>query len=264
MTKYKTVNPVETLSYFFYASKDKINNPLIYKGLAKYLLDKNPMLKYPYPTVTLEQALECIETIIELEPESKKYFDAFLVYHCEDQNIELVKSKEDFDNYLNWFSIKNNLTVKQLKQDIVYLLMCKSLSSLSKAKRLQVGEIIVTKQDTLLPGYNGTAPNTDNTCEYLDSNTNSLVSHTHVICGLQNAVYKAAKEGVSVIDSTAYSTHSPCVRCVPVILSVKIKRFVFITKYRLTEHLSDLINNDIVLLQISPTLIELYGKYYGT
>lgn len=176
--------------------------------------------------------------------------------------IEDVDSKDSFDFFLDCFALNNNLTVKQLKQDIVYLLMCKSLSTLSKAKRLQVGEIIVTEQETLLPGYNGTAPNTSNECEYTDPDTGKLISHEHIICGLQNAVYKAAKQGVSVIGSTAYSTHSPCVRCVPVTLSVGIKRFVYTTEYRLTDHLTVLKENKIPLLQISSKILEVYQRYY--
>ena len=187
--------------------------------------------------------------------------DEVSVYSNNNLVLDSITDRDILEKYLIQFSLKHNLTLKQLKQDIVYLSMCQSISTLSKAKRLKVGEMLVTKQDTLLPGYNGTAPNTSNDCEYTDPETGKLVSYNHVICGLQNAIYKAAKEGVSVVGSTAYSTHSPCVRCVPAALSVCVKRFVYITKYRLTDHLKDLTDNNIVLLQIPQLLVEKYNEY---
>lgn len=156
----------------------------------------------------------------------------------------------DYQIKLKKLAKQLRVTEKQLEQDIVYLRMCFSFSSLSKAKRLQVGEFFVTKHGVVVPGYNGTAPGTSNDCEYVDKDTKKLVSYHHVICGAQNCVYKAAREGVPLVGSTMYSTDSPCGRCAPMIISVQAKRVVYCRKYRIVEHLRELEKSGIIVQQI--------------
>lgn len=132
---------------------------------------------------------------------------------------------------------KYNVSEKQIQTDIIYLRMCFTFAEQSKAKRLKVGEFILTRQGIIVPGYNGTAPGTSNECEFEDPDSGSLVTYNHIICGLQNGIYKAAREGIPLIDGTGYSTDSPCVRCGPAAISVKLKRFVYCRQYRITEHL---------------------------
>lgn len=155
-----------------------------------------------------------------------------------------------YQQKLNKLSNDLGISLKQLEQDIVYLKMCFSFAELSKAKRLQVGEFFVTKNGVIVPGTNGTAPGTSNECEYVDAESDKLVSHFHVICGAQNCVYKAAREGIPLIGSTMYTTDSPCARCVPMTISVEAKRVVYCRQYRLTEHLTELTKSGIVLHQI--------------
>lgn len=156
----------------------------------------------------------------------------------------------DYQNKVENLALELGVPLKQLEQDIVYLRMCFNFSTLSKAKRLQVGEFFVTQHGVVVPGYNGTAPGTSNECEYVDKKTKQLVSYHHIICGAQNCVYKAAREGVPLVGSTMYSTDSPCGRCAPMIISVQAKRVVYCRKYRLTEHLKELEAAGILVHQI--------------
>lgn len=167
-----------------------------------------------------------------------------------------------FNLKLEKLSEELNIPMKQLHQDIVYLNMCFSFASLSKARRLKVGEMVLTEQGVLIPGYNGTAPNTSNECEYVNEKDNTLVSHQHIICGLQNCVYKAAREGVSILNGTAYSTDSPCIRCGPIILSTGIKRFVYVRQYRLVSHLEELEQHGVQIIQIPIEIIREYEVHY--
>lgn len=169
----------------------------------------------------------------------------------------------EFESKLEQLANQMEVELSQLKEDIVYLRMCFNFAVLSKAQRLKVGEIILTQQGIPIPGRNGTAPKTSNECEFIDENTGNLVSHSHVICGLQNCVYKAAREGLSVVNGTGYSTHSPCVRCGPVILSVGLKRFVYCQEYRITNHLEVLREQGVILHQIPLNIVNEFGDHYG-
>ena len=160
-----------------------------------------------------------------------------------------------YQEKLNILATELGISIKQLEEDIVYLRMCFNFSKLSKAKRLQVGEFFVTKNGVIVPGTNGTAPKRSNECEYIDPETGSLVSYSHVICGAQNCVYKAAREGIPLIGSTMYTTDSPCPRCVPMILSVLAVRVVYCRAYRLTDHLEELVEGGILLHQIPYDLL---------
>lgn len=138
----------------------------------------------------------------------------------------------------------------QKKEDIAFLEACFAFSNLSYATRLKVGELLVTPAGVMIPGVNGTAPKTSNQCEYVDED-GKLVTHPYVMCGAANAIYKAAKQGVSVEGSTLYSTDSPCPKCTHALISVGVRRVVYVRKYRLTEHLSLLVDANIQLEQIS-------------
>lgn len=134
----------------------------------------------------------------------------------------------------------------RLLEDEVYLRMCFNLATLSYAERLKVGELLLTPQGIIIPGVNGTAPGTPNECEYEDED-GKLVSHPYVICGAQNSINKAARQGVKVEGSTLYSTDSPCPKCTHNLISVGVIRVVYARKYRLTDHLKLLTDNGISL-----------------
>lgn len=161
----------------------------------------------------------------------------------------------NYQHKLEQHALHLGISLKQIEEDIVYLRMCFNFATRSKAKRLQVGEFFVTKNGVIVPGYNGTAPGTSNECEYIDEKTNQLVSYQHIICGAQNCVYKAAKEGVPLIGSTMYTTDSPCPRCVPMTIAIEAKRVVYCREYRLTAHLQTLVDSGIIVHNIPYHLV---------
>lgn len=107
---------------------------------------------------------------------------------------------------------------------------------LSKAKRAQVGAVLVTSQGVTLTGYNGTAMGRPNECEELKTqpfpHEPSLVTKPEVIHAELNCILKAAREGVSCIDATMYVTLSPCVPCAAMMIQAGIKRLVYKDIYR--------------------------------
>lgn len=126
----------------------------------------------------------------------------------------------------------------QKELDSVYMQTAIIHSMLSKAKRAQVGAVLVTSHGVTLTGYNGTPRGLDNCCEevkpHFDARVDepTLVTKPEVIHAELNCIMKAAREGVSCIDSTVYVTLAPCVQCSAMMVQAGVKRLVYKTPYR--------------------------------
>lgn len=124
-----------------------------------------------------------------------------------------------------------------MKFDSTYMQMAKAIAINSKAIRKKVGACLVTKHGIVIPAYNGTPSGMDNNCEEdkgYDELTQSqiLVTKPEVLHAELNCILKAAKEGVSVVDSVVYITLSPCVTCAAMMVQSGVKRVVFDQQYR--------------------------------
>lgn len=124
----------------------------------------------------------------------------------------------------------------QKELDGVYMATALAHASLSKAIRAQVGAVLVTSQGVTLTGYNGTPRGLDNCCEELKPQSfphePALVTKPEVIHAELNCIMKAAREGVSCIDSTVYVTLAPCVQCSAMMVQAGVTRLVYKTPYR--------------------------------
>lgn len=131
----------------------------------------------------------------------------------------------------------------QQQLDDVYMQTAMLHAGLSKAKRKQVGAVLVTKSGVTLTGYNGTASGLPNECEdrvlsYKDNfQSDTLATKPEVIHAELNCILKSAKEGVSVQDATIYTTLSPCVPCAAMLINAGIKELVWQETYRDTSGL---------------------------
>lgn len=120
---------------------------------------------------------------------------------------------------------------RQQEFDSTYMGTAILHSNLSRCIRKKVGAVIVTKHGVVLTGFNGTPVGRPNACEFIDENGEYITKNETMHAEL-NAILKAAKEGVSVDDSTLYVTLSPCVQCSAMITQAGIKRVVFKEEYR--------------------------------
>lgn len=118
---------------------------------------------------------------------------------------------------------------KQKKLDSVYLNIANEISTLSYCQKTKVGSVIVSVDNIIAFGYNGTPSGMDNACE-CNGITKSEVIHAEM-----NAILKAAKSGYSVDGATLYVTLSPCIDCAKLILQSGIKRVVYRDNYRKTD-----------------------------
>ena len=155
----------------------------------------------------------------------------------------------------------------QRNLDKVYMQNAVNMATLSHAVRKKVGCILVTPENLQIGAYNGQPSGWDNRCEYEEQvlrseiskgswfeKTGELVTLNTTIHSETNAILHAARQGVSVKDSTIYITLSPCAACSAMIAQAGIKRVVFKEYYRdmsgialLKEHgiiVEQLIDND--------------------
>ena len=122
--------------------------------------------------------------------------------------------------------------------DKTYIRMAIEWSKLSRAKRKQVGCLIVNDRTIISDGYNGMPSGFTNNCEdhYQDkSGFTYLKTREEVLHAESNAITKLAKSTRSSDGATLYITLSPCVECAKLIIQSGIKRVVYYEKYRETK-----------------------------
>lgn len=136
----------------------------------------------------------------------------------------------------------------------LYMGIAIGYSKLSKAVRAKVGACLVTEQGVVLGGVNGMPVGGSNVCEHSKhlpiADIIELTTKQEVIHAETNAVLKAAREGVSCLNSTVYVTLSPCVQCSAMLINAGIKKLIYKDSYR--------DENGIQLLQQHGVTVEKY------
>lgn len=120
----------------------------------------------------------------------------------------------------------------QQSLDYCYMAVAEAHATLSKAERKRVGCALVTPFGVILGGCNGLAPGSSNELEYKEGPFDVLVTKPEVIHAELNCLLKAAREGVSVVGSTLYTTLSCCKPCSEMVAAAGIKRVVYKELYR--------------------------------
>lgn len=91
--------------------------------------------------------------------------------------------------------------------------------------RLKVGAVIVRDKTILSTGYNGSLPGAPH-CD--DEGHDMVEGHcVRTIHAERNAIYAAARNGVSLEGSTLYVTHFPCFDCFKAVIACGIKHIYY-------------------------------------
>ncbi len=101
----------------------------------------------------------------------------------------------------------------------------------STCDRNQVGAVITRDNIILSTGYNGSIrrlPHCDEAGHHIINNHCTNTVHAEA-----NAIIQAAYSGVSIKDSTIYTTSNPCWNCFKLIANSGIKRIVYDKTYGL-------------------------------
>jgi len=121
--------------------------------------------------------------------------------------------------------------------DEYFMEMAHLASKRSTCIRHNVGCVVVKEKRILATGYNGAPKGLKHCDETGCIRTQLNVPHgeRHELCrGLhaeQNAIIQAALFGVSIKNSTLYSTHYPCSICAKMLINVGIKEIVYDKNY---------------------------------
>jgi len=125
----------------------------------------------------------------------------------------------------------------------------------SNCTRRHVAAIIVRDKRIISTGYNGTprgVPNCfDGGCPRCASDAPSGTSLGECLCshGEENAIVQAAYHGISVKDSTLYTTHSPCLLCAKMIINSGIREVVYRERYTIASDAANLLELAGVVLR---------------
>ncbi len=126
-------------------------------------------------------------------------------------------------------------------------------STLSYAKRLQVGSVIVKGNKILATGYNGMPSGWDNECETVEiveideKFVKKLVTKQEVLHSETNAIAKVSASTESSEGSTMFCTHAPCINCAKLIYQSGINSLYYRDTYRDTSGIEFLESSGVVV-----------------
>ena len=118
-------------------------------------------------------------------------------------------------------------------------------ASLSTAKRLQVGAIVVKDNRVISIGYNGMPSGWDNNCEDINFKTRPEVLHAET-----NAIAKLARSNENGLNATMFITHAPCLDCAKLIYQSGISNVYYRNAYREFTGVEFLLKSGVEVEQI--------------
>jgi dCMP deaminase len=121
-----------------------------------------------------------------------------------------------------------------------FMSMAELTASLSYAKRLQVGALIVKGNRIVGTGYNGMPTDWDNVCEEVVPPNEwvefeQLKTKPEVLHAEMNALMKLAKSSESGNNAAIFITHSPCIDCAKGIYQAGIKEVYYKNDYHSSQ-----------------------------
>lgn len=114
----------------------------------------------------------------------------------------------------------------------------KVYASLSSARRLQVGAVIVRDNRIISIGYNGMPSGWDNNCEHEVETWprgRKLVTKDEVLHAEANAITKVAMSSESCYNGDIYTTTAPCLECAKLIYQSGISNVFYRTPHLRSE-----------------------------
>ncbi|MEW6036106.1 MAG: deaminase [Candidatus Micrarchaeota archaeon] len=125
--------------------------------------------------------------------------------------------------------------------DDYFMGIAKMVAMRSNCVKRKVAAVIVKDKRIISTGYNGTPRGTRNCseggCPRCNNFTESGKGLEECLCshGEENSIVQAAYHGISIKDSSIYTTFSPCLLCTKMIINAGIKEVVYNVDYPMAE-----------------------------
>lgn len=121
------------------------------------------------------------------------------------------------------------MQMRRPDRNSVYMIMAKTIALRGTCLRAKVGAILVKDHRVISVGYNGALPGEDHCTSDRCSSDSPCLNTIHAEA---NAIYYAARAGISTIGSTIYCTHSPCRKCTEAIIQSGVTQVYYLKEYR--------------------------------
>ena len=131
--------------------------------------------------------------------------------------------------------------------------IAETVATMSTARRLQVGAIVVKDDRVISMGYNGMPSGWTNDCEEVvqhSDDTTTLKTKPEVLHAETNAIAKLAKSTESGLDADLFITHSPCLDCAKLIYQSGISRVWYGSAYRDNSGIEFLKKSGVEVIQL--------------
>jgi dCMP deaminase len=154
-------------------------------------------------------------------------------------NDSIEKFYKKIDAFLKDFAPKLD---KRENWNIYFMEIAKQVATRSNCIKRKVGAIIVKDRRIISTGYNGTPRGVRNCNEGGCLRCNAWVESGKALdecfCSHaeENAIVQAAYHGISIKDSTLYTTFSPCLTCAKMIINAGIKEVYYNANYSLAKN----------------------------
>jgi dCMP deaminase len=138
-------------------------------------------------------------------------------------------------------SVSDKFKLSRPSWDDYFMGIAKMVALRSNCVKRKVAAVIVKDKRIISTGYNGTPRGTKNCseggCPRCNNFTESGKNLEECLCshGEENAIVQASYHGISIKDSTIYTTFSPCLLCTKMIINSGIKEVVFNVDYPMAE-----------------------------
>ena len=158
-----------------------------------------------------------------------------------EQRLINAGSKEDLFARVDELVRGWSMTAKRPDWDEYFMRIASIVALRSNCMKRKVAALIVKDRRIISTGYNGTPRGVRNCNEGGCPRCNSLAaSGTNLeecFCshGEENAIVQAAYHGISLKDSSLYSTFSPCLICTKMIINAGIREVVYNLDYPLND-----------------------------
>ena len=144
----------------------------------------------------------------------------------------------------------------QEQLDQCYMSMAQNMADLSYGVRAKVGAVAVTEQGIVVTGVNGLPKELGNELEFKEYSDGLgggwwLETKPTVIHAENALLVKCAREGVSMLGSTVYTTLGCCEHCASMLASAGVKRVVYKDEYRCKKGIKVLEQCGVLLEQLT-------------